>query len=206
MHILTEITCKWTDAVSVSCMFITCNYIPEKNTAYLCMSSPHTTSPQQIVNSRTRVTGKPRDETRRVTSETTQTRWLAWTKLCRARQRDDFQPSWAGGHEWRTPFISCLDHGRTREHLVRKKQDKKDFNTELGCDFTIPLACMRVVLFTALSIRAPSIQMNVMHLPENGQNGSGLFLHECTRCQCTTERQRKRKVAVTLFRLPLQSD
>lgn len=53
MHILTEITCKWTDAVSVSCMFITCNYIPEKNTAYLCMSSPHTTSPQQIINSRT---------------------------------------------------------------------------------------------------------------------------------------------------------
>lgn len=60
MHILTEITSKWTDAVSVSCMFITCNYIPEKNTAYLCMSSPHTTSPQQIINSRTRVTGRPR--------------------------------------------------------------------------------------------------------------------------------------------------
>lgn len=35
-------------------------------------------------------------------------------------------------------------------------------NTELGCDFTIPLACMRVVLFTALSIRAPSIQMNAI--------------------------------------------
>lgn len=28
-------------------------------------------------------------------------------------------------------------------------------------------------LFTAMSVRAPSIQMNVMHLAENGQNGSG---------------------------------
>lgn len=61
MPILREITCKWTDAVSVSCMFIACNYIPEKNTAYLCMSSPHTTSPEQIINSRARVTGRARE-------------------------------------------------------------------------------------------------------------------------------------------------
>lgn len=64
---------------------------------------------------------------------------------------------------------------------------------------------MRVVLFTALSVRVPSIKMNVMHLLENGQNRSMSFLHECTPCLCLTT-VGKRKVVVTLFHLPLQSE
>lgn len=64
---------------------------------------------------------------------------------------------------------------------------------------------MRVVLLTALSVRVPSINMNIVHLLENGQNGSVSFLHECTPCGCLTT-ERKRKVVVTLFHLPLRSE
>lgn len=179
-------------------MFITCNYIREKNTAYLCMSSPHTTSPQQIINSRTRVTGKPRGFREASAGETSD---------LRDHKPDDWHEQNCAGPDSVMTFSHRRQEGTSDGQLSFPVSIMGEpSGSELRCDFTIPLACMRVVLFTALSIRAPSIQMNVMHLPENGQNGSVLFLHECTRCQCTTERQRKRKVAVTLFHLPLQSD
>lgn len=195
MHILTEITCKWTDAVCLSCMFIACNHIPEKNTAYLCMSNPHTTSPEQIINSRTGVTGKLRGFREASAGETS--------------DLGDPEPThWHEQNCAEPDSVMTLSHpgqeGRSDGHLSFpvpvmgepdiKKSNKKDLNTELGCNFIIPLACTRAVLLTALNVRAPSIEMNVMHLPENGQNGRILFLHECTPCQClTTERERKKK-------------
>lgn len=123
-------------------MFITCNYVPEKNTTCLCMSSAHTTSPEQIINSRTRIIVKHQRPQRR------QIHWQAWTKLHRARKRNDFWQSWTGGHKWWTVFISFLFHWAAREHLAIKNNNSKDWNCA-GMQFNYP---MRVELFTALSV------------------------------------------------------
>lgn len=138
-----EITCKWTDVVSVLCMFIACNY---KNTAYLCMGGPHTTSPERRIHFRTRVIVKHQWDKRQ------QNHWLAWTKLNRARRRNDFRQSWARGHKWWTPFISFLYHGPSREREAEKNKRKRIW-TALGCSFMILLACVRVVMFTAQSLQ-----------------------------------------------------
>lgn len=191
MHILTEITCKWTDAVSVSCMFIVCTYILEKNTAYLCMSSPDTTSPEQRIN-----ISDLKD------SKTTEWHEQNYTKPDGIMTFGNPGQEGINAGHISFPFSIMA----TRESMWSERKNKtKRIWTALGCSFVILLACVRVVMFTALRLQEwlqwlHSIKMNIIHLLENGQNGSIWFLHECTPCRCPTT-EGKRRVVLTLFHL-----